>query len=1718
MINGLNEEYCLNYSENTLNNITPNIYNEDKNSVNDYDYNKIDFDIDLEKKRNVNSNKLFNLINSEKKTDDLINQNSNIDVFNRENFLKNYKKFPNDDFKENNTLVNQSKSSDISERSKDLKVNYTSQYGSIILKNNNIIQEFQTPLEKKFMDSSSKTYLDNESENNCYSEINIKIKIKNRKNILYSIRKYLMIKNLLTNKNFKNKHDLILLNENTKEDSINSESDKDLLNSEKRIYLKDNLFKDKDNSLEKEFNMNDEDFDINNYRSSIKNLQSLYKMINIEFEKLDRKIKKNIENNIKLENEKVIYQSIQDFYDICLIQENLKVNASQINYKSESIKFNKISPNGTMGTIRKSLKSNFLKNSANTLNFGNKEKYELYSGNSNNKFDNFHPKSYFADKNKINLTNQNERAILKFYFYETRDLYKSLLNKALEKKEKKNKNLLLSNDNTLIKDIKLNIPKSDDHIKLNQIQSKIFNKSINTKNITKKYYIPRLEELKSNSCRYFLYKFKNYIFNSSLFILHKDCYLRKLILRIILDKYFDLFIMIIIIFNTILLILDNPWNNPEGVLLKIIKSTNFICTLIFLVESFLKILGFGFLFNHNHFETKKINIRNITNYSNISILSNVNINKNVENSSACLILDKNKNSNILLNNTNNFNINNKNLTSNYRPLNNFNYKQNDNKDEKSLGNLRESHILDSEYQMNIENHTAYLRRMSNCIDLFIAILGLIDIIDDSSLRPAKYLKTIRLIRSFRPIRIFTKNNKLKTILLCLFKSIPAIGNTFIIFGVFIYIYIIIGVGLYKSELSYFCSIEEFLQEEDCMNGGGKWIHNIDNFDNFLNAFQTLFGVMMIQGWVDVANLAYRKTENIFTYFYFITFIIFGYLFVLNLIISVVIEKYKSLKNKNSKLFNLSDEEKEWIKVQKIMLKFRPLPKIDLENSSNFRKLLYKYLISKSFENSISIVILISISLLAIQHNGSSEWFNFVLDIINYCLNFIFNIELIVKIYVFRSIFFYSKWNKIDFIIICLVNSIMIFKILQYIEILPGDNKLNNFAYIFRGFRILRVIRLMTVHSKLRGIIDTLIYLVPSIINIGTIMIIILIIYGCIGVNLFSTLPLRENIHELNNFRDFISAFVLLFKILTGEGWNKIMHEAAYHECIGNYTQLNGWSKDYYCEFYSNTTCNLNDNINYSDLISGNGYSCGSDISYLYFISFMIVGPIFIMNLCIVMVVEGFSESMYENESLLSQEEMDNFISVWINYDTTFKKKVHPHELVLILKQLQPPLGFNYDRFNIIDPKKMIYSLKKIRKNKKMIYLYEKIIQNGKINLDMIKNDEILNDYCNSKSNYFNIESDKSIKGIKKSNVLKNLFTNMLTKNFKNEFDEQFAKINQEKLNPQIRRLLHNVKNGNLKRLKNSYEFENYFFSLNKKFWTTNIEILQIMNFFKFTYYDENKKNKENPDKELSLNRYDYKESFIDDELYVHFVDACLALSGLVVSKKNTISLDMLRKNVVGKYTQKLWKNKYKNDKIDNYFRNNHQMISEELGLRIISKVKGKLMNKLKEARETIDLRKRQEKEELANKNNLLISSTPKHNSPENKVVYDFKNTILKGNELNYYLNTKNSNKFFKLCSNKNENDNLSKKELSDNKPKNIENRRLLLKNSQKKSINSIKQHNNENANKINGKIVSFVLNKAESEKPFIKKETVVYHKIYNKQKTNIEFYEKEEIRLNNFSE
>ena len=63
-------------------------------------------------------------------------------------------------------------------------------------------------------------------------------------------------------------------------------------------------------------------------------------------------------------------------------------------------------------------------------------------------------------------------------------------------------------------------------------------------------------------------------------------------------RIFELFIIVVILLSCIMLCIDTPLNNPDSVLSQTLAVIDIIFSIVFLVEAILKILAFGFFWNH----------------------------------------------------------------------------------------------------------------------------------------------------------------------------------------------------------------------------------------------------------------------------------------------------------------------------------------------------------------------------------------------------------------------------------------------------------------------------------------------------------------------------------------------------------------------------------------------------------------------------------------------------------------------------------------------------------------------------------------------------------------------------------------------------------------------------------------------------------------------------------------------------------------------------------------------------------------------------------------------------------------------------------------------------------------------------------------------------------------------------------------------------------------
>ena len=84
-------------------------------------------------------------------------------------------------------------------------------------------------------------------------------------------------------------------------------------------------------------------------------------------------------------------------------------------------------------------------------------------------------------------------------------------------------------------------------------------------------------------------------------------------------------------------------------------------------------------------------------------------------------------------------------------------------------------------------------------------------------------------------------------------SIPSISNVVMVCALFLMIFAITGINLFKGRFFY-CSIPDNINirtKTDCLEAGGSWLNMPENFDNIFNAMMSLFDMMSTEGWQNI---------------------------------------------------------------------------------------------------------------------------------------------------------------------------------------------------------------------------------------------------------------------------------------------------------------------------------------------------------------------------------------------------------------------------------------------------------------------------------------------------------------------------------------------------------------------------------------------------------------------------------------------------------------------------------------------------------------------------------------------------------------------------------------------------------------------------------------------------------------------------------------------------
>ena len=167
----------------------------------------------------------------------------------------------------------------------------------------------------------------------------------------------------------------------------------------------------------------------------------------------------------------------------------------------------------------------------------------------------------------------------------------------------------------------------------------------------------------------------------------------------------------------------------------------------------------------------------------------------------------------------------------------------------------------------------YFRDPFNCFDFGIVAVSLLPL-------GTQYVTVLRLLRLLRVLRLVHALPRLQILVSALLKSIPSMGYVGMFLGLLFYVYGVAGVFLFGQ-------------------------NDPARFGNLGTAMLSLFTVVTLEGWAELmyfqlhgcdalaegaAALALCKSSQaqpVAAPFYFITFILFGTMIVLNLFIGVI---------------------------------------------------------------------------------------------------------------------------------------------------------------------------------------------------------------------------------------------------------------------------------------------------------------------------------------------------------------------------------------------------------------------------------------------------------------------------------------------------------------------------------------------------------------------------------------------------------------------------------------------------------------------------------------------------------------------------------------------------------------------------------------------------------------------------------------------------------------
>uniref|UniRef100_A0A8C2SZE0 Voltage-dependent L-type calcium channel subunit alpha n=1 Tax=Coturnix japonica TaxID=93934 RepID=A0A8C2SZE0_COTJA len=498
-------------------------------------------------------------------------------------------------------------------------------------------------------------------------------------------------------------------------------------------------------------------------------------------------------------------------------------------------------------------------------------------------------------------------------------------------------------------------------------------------------------------------------------------------------------------------------------------------------------------------------------------------------------------------------------------------------------------------------HTdAYLRNGWNVLDFSIVSLGLVTMtLEQINAKEGGSLggkggfdvKALRAFRVLRPLRLVSGVPSLQVVLNSIIKAMVPLLHIALLVLFMIIIYAIVGQELFKGKMHKTCYYlgtggavagpapcttsghgrHCSINGTECRGGWPGPNNGITHFDNILFAVLTVFQCITMEGWTDVLYWVNDAIGNEWPWIYFVSLILLGSFFVLNLVLGVLSGEFtkEREKAKSRGTFQKLREKQQleedlkgymdWITHAEVMdsdhargegtsrSETESLYEIEGMNkwilyfrqwrrwNRMFRRKCRDVVKSKFFYWLVILLVALNTLSIASEHHFQPEWLTIVQDNANRVLLALFVAEMLLKMYALGlRQYFMSLFNRFDCFVVCM-------GVLE--TILVELSTLSPLGIsVLRCIRLLRIFKITRYWTSLSNLVASLLNSVRSIASLLLLLFLFIIVFALLGMQLFGGMYDFEDMEvRRSTFDNFPQALISVFQILTGEDWNSIMY-------------------------------------------------------------------------------------------------------------------------------------------------------------------------------------------------------------------------------------------------------------------------------------------------------------------------------------------------------------------------------------------------------------------------------------------------------------------------------------------------------------------------------------------------------------------------------------------------